>query len=175
MAECPLPPPQLPEGYRFVRWRDDLVDRHAAVKYESFRGEMDSTVFPALGDLSSCRRLMADISVQQAFVSQATWLVTRCSLPDDPFADCGTIQGLAASTALGAIQNVGITPEARGLGIGRALVLKALHGFRAAGMRRVYLEVTAENAPAVQLYRGIGFRIIRTMYKAGAGTPVGMV
>jgi ribosomal protein S18 acetylase RimI-like enzyme len=106
-------------------------------------------------------------------VPEATWLVTRRSLPDDFFADCGTIQGLAASSALGAIQNVGITPDARGLGLGRALVLKALHGFRAAGLRRVYLEVTAENSPAVELYRGVGFRIIRTMYKAGAGTPVG--
>ena len=30
-------------------------------------------------------------------------------------------------------------------------------GFRAAGMRRVYLEVTADNAPAVELYRSLGF------------------
>ncbi|MGC1275922.1 MAG: N-acetyltransferase [Planctomycetaceae bacterium] len=175
MAECPLPPPLLPAEYRFLRWRGDLVDRHAAVKFESFRGELDSTVFPALGDLHACRRLMGDIAAQPAFVPEATWLVTRRSLPDDLFADCGTIQGLAASTALGAIQNVGITPEARGLGLGRALVLKALHGFRAAGLRRVYLEVTAENTPAVELYRGVGFRVIRTMYKAGAGSPVGAV
>ncbi|HEX6985444.1 MAG TPA: N-acetyltransferase [Planctomycetaceae bacterium] len=175
VAEVTLPPPALPPGYRFLRWRPDLLDRHAAVKYESFRGELDSTVFPCLGDLSACRRLMADIAGQSAFVPGATWLVTRRSLPDDLFADCGTIQGLAASSALGAIQNVGVTPEARGLGLGRALVLKALHGFRAAGMRRVYLEVTAENTPAVELYRSVGFRVIRTMYKAGAGTPVGAV
>ncbi len=41
-------------------------------------------------------------------------------------------------------------------------------------MRRVYLEVTAENVAAVQLYRSVGFRIIRTMYKAGTGIPAGV-
>ena len=173
VAEISLPTPVLPPGYRFVRWRDELVDRHAAVKYESFRGELDSTVFPCLGELSSCRRLMSDIASQPAFVPEATWLVSRRSLPDDLYADCGTIQGLAASSQLGAIQNVGITPDARGLGLGRALVLKALHGFRSVGTRRVYLEVTAENVAAVELYRSVGFRIIRTMYKAGADLPVG--
>ena len=173
IGEMQLPAPELPPGFRFVRWHSDLVDRHAAVKYESFRGELDSTVFPCLGNLASCRRLMADIALQTAFVPEATWLVTRRSLPDDLFADCGTIQGLAASALLGAIQNVGVTPEARGLGLGRALVLKSLHGFRAAGMRRVYLEVTAENRAAVELYRGVGFRIVRTTYKAGADVPVG--
>jgi GNAT superfamily N-acetyltransferase len=175
VSEVPLPAPILPPGYRFLRWRSDLLDRHAAIKYEAFRGELDSTVFPCLGDLPACRRLMADIASQTAFVPEATWLVTRRSLPDDLYADCGTIQGLAASNSLGAIQNVGVAPEARGLGLGRALVLKALHGFRGAGMRRVYLEVTVENTAAVELYRSVGFRVIRTMYKAGAGTPVGAV
>ena len=51
---------------------------------------------------------------------------------------------------------------------------RTLHGFRAAGLRRVYLEVTAENTPAVELYRSVGFRVIRTMYKAGADTPAGV-
>ena len=171
-AEVALPSPELPPGYRFVKWHSELVDRHAAIKYESFRGELDSGVFPCLGDFSGCRRLMADIAGQPGFVPQATWLVTRRSLPDDPYADCGTIQGLAASPAVGAIQNVGIAPDARGLGLGRALVLKALYGFRAAGMRRVYLEVTVGNEPAMELYRSLGFRVVRTMYKAAPG-PVG--
>jgi ribosomal protein S18 acetylase RimI-like enzyme len=51
------------------------------------------------------------------------------------------------------------------LGLGRALVLKAIEGFRAAGLSRVYLEVTGHNAPAVELYRSVGFHVARTMYK----------
>jgi len=66
----------------------------------------------------------------------------------------------------GAIQNVGVVPEYRGRGLGRALVLQCLAGFQAAGVPRVYLEVTACNLPAVQLYRSIGFCLARTTYRA---------
>jgi ribosomal protein S18 acetylase RimI-like enzyme len=44
--------------------------------------------------------------------------------------------------------------------------LRSLSGFRAARVRRVYLEVTADNSPAVNLYRSAGFRLMRTMYKS---------
>ncbi len=174
VANVTLPRPELTTEIRFVRWDPKLIDRHAHVKYESFRGELDSTVFPCLGDLSACRRLMHEISEQDGFVPSATWLIVRKSFSDDLVSpDCGTIQGLAASRALGAIQNVGVIPETRGLGLGRALVLRSLHGFKAAGMRRVYLEVTAANQPAVALYRSLGFRVLRTMYKASAEAPLG--
>ena len=68
--------------------------------------------------------------------------------------------------AIGAIQNVGVLRTYRGLGLGRALVRRALAGFRQAGLRQAYLEVTAENAAAVQLYRNVGFRRAKTLYKA---------
>jgi ribosomal protein S18 acetylase RimI-like enzyme len=45
------------------------------------------------------------------------------------------------------------------------LVLQSLHGFRQSGMQRVTLEVTADNRPAVALYRSIGFRLTRTLYR----------
>jgi ribosomal protein S18 acetylase RimI-like enzyme len=45
-------------------------------------------------------------------------------------------------------------------------VLQSLAGFQAAGVSRVYLDVTARNSTAVGLYRSIGFRLARTTYKA---------
>ena len=44
--------------------------------------------------------------------------------------------------------------------------MKALEGFRAAGLRRAYLEVTAQNDGAIRLYQRIGFVKARTVYKA---------
>jgi ribosomal protein S18 acetylase RimI-like enzyme len=67
---------------------------------------------------------------------------------------------------MGAIQNVGIVAAHRCRGLGRALVLQALHGFRLAGLGRAFLEVTAENDPAVRLYHSLGFRRRKTLYKA---------
>ena len=55
------------------------------------------------------------------------------------------------------------------MGLGQALVRQALEGFYQAGLRRAYLEVTAENSSAVRLYRAVGFRRSKTLYKAVDG------
>jgi hypothetical protein len=70
---------------------------------------------------------------------------------------------------IGAIQNLGVIPTYRGLGLGRALIRQALEGFYQAGLRRAYLEVTADNASAIRLYREVGFRRAKTLYKAVDG------
>ena len=65
----------------------------------------------------------------------------------------------------GAIQNLGVTPPHRGRGLGRALLLQALHGFRRTSLHRAFLEVTAQNDFALRLYRQVGFRCRKTIYK----------
>jgi len=168
-SEREVPPPELPPGYRFLAWEPQLLDRHAATKFECFRDELDSEIFPCLATWQGCRRLMLEIASQRSFLPQATWLI--CSEPGSVTGvpgrvlDCGTIQGLANSRDAGSVQNVGVVPGHRGFGLGKALILQALHGFQSAGLRRVYLEATAENAPAVELYRSVGFRLLRTTFR----------
>ena len=172
-AERELEAPVLPDGFQFVGWNPMDLDRHATAKFHSFQGEFDSQVFPSLGSLDGCRRLMLEIASQRMFLPEATWLVSSPGTEDEDFADCGTIQGIVSGRDSGSIQNVGVTPDSRGMGLGRALIVKALHGFRDYGVKRVYLEATAENAPAVELYRSVGFRLVRTTYKhMQGGTPV---
>lgn len=153
-------PPPLPEGYAFVPWSPDAVIRHASVKYRCFRDELDSVIFPSLGDEDGCLRLMREIARRPGFLPGATWLIAG------PRGDCATIQGVINDGWVGAIQNVGVTPEERGRGLGRSLVARALAGFQEMGLTRVGLEVTAENLPAVLLYRGLGFRKVKTLYRA---------
>ena len=160
-----VPDPQLPDGYDLVPWHNSLRDIHARVKFECFRGEMDADVFESLSGLAGCNRLMTDIATHEGFVPQATWLVRFVGSDFQPPQLCGTIQGLRRSRRLGAVQNVGIIPEHRGLGLGKALMLRSLTGFQEAGMQRVALEVTAANEPAVALYRSLGFRLVRTSYR----------
>ena len=50
-----------------------------------------------------------------------------------------------------------------------AINRQALEGFYQVGLRRAYLEVTAENSGAVRLYRSVGFRRAKTLYKAVDG------
>jgi ribosomal protein S18 acetylase RimI-like enzyme len=108
---------------------------------------------------------MDDIAAHYGFTPQATWLI-RFEGNDvrGPIA-VATIQGLELNGRNGSIQNVGVLPEFRGMGLGRALMLQSLRGFRAAGCVRASLEVTARNSSAVELYRSLGFRLIRTSYR----------
>ena len=43
--------------------------------------------------------------------------------------------------------------------------MKALDGFRRAGIRKVTLEATTGNTPAIRLYETSGFRLYQTLYK----------
>jgi ribosomal protein S18 acetylase RimI-like enzyme len=156
-----LPPVKpLPPGYFWVPWADDLLDLHAEVHYASFCEELDSTLFPCFGDRYGCRHLLREICTKPGFVPEATWLVAGAD------GCCGTVQGIVDTLGHGSIQNLGIMPEHRQRGLGTCLMLQALHGFRSIGLRRACLEVTAENMAAVRLYQRLGFRRMKTLYKA---------
>jgi ribosomal protein S18 acetylase RimI-like enzyme len=156
-----LPPAgTLPEGYRWLAWDEALLEAHAEAKFRSFCEEIDSVVFPSLSSRAGCLHLMREISRKHGFCPEATWLLGG---PDGP---CGTVQGVRERSGPGAIQNLGVTPGHRGRGLGRALLLQALHGFRRAGLGRALLEVTAQNEGAIRLYRRLGFRCRKTLYKA---------
>jgi ribosomal protein S18 acetylase RimI-like enzyme len=155
-------PPELevPAGFACRAWSGELLETHAAVLYASFHQEIDAQVFPSLGDSLGCVALMTEISRKRTFVPEATWLMIG---PDGP---CGSVQGLRERNGLGAIQNLGVTAACRGRGVGRALMLHALHGFYGVGLGRALLEVTAHNDAAVHLYRSLGFRRSKVIYKA---------
>jgi mycothiol synthase len=155
-----LPPvPALPSGLGWAPWDESWLEAHAQVKWRAFRGEIDSAVFPNLARLDGCRNLMRVIRSKSDFCPRATWLITG------PDGGCGTVQGLRDDSGAGSIQNLGVVPEWRGLGLGRALMLRALHGFWASGLEKAMLEVTAKNTSAVRLYHGLGFAIVKTLYR----------
>lgn len=158
---APLPTvPALSAGLSWVAWHDDCLTLHAQAKQQSFIEEIDGVVFPNLSRYEGCLRLMRDITTRPGFCGAATWLVLCDGAP------CGTIQGVSDRCGAGVIQNLGVVPAQRGRGLGTALLLKAMHGFREAGLGRAALEVTAQNEAAVRLYRKLGFRCRRTLYKA---------
>jgi GNAT superfamily N-acetyltransferase len=147
-----------------VPWNEAVIDVHARTKFRAFRDELDAIVFPCLGSLDGCRRLMREIRGKSGFLPAATWLIARGNSPES-LQWCGTIQGVAERGGVGMIQNVGIVPGHRGLGLGRCLVERAVAGFRMHGLDRASLEVTVDNARAMRLYQRLGFRRTRTVYK----------
>lgn len=153
-------------GFEIQPWAPRQLNQHADVKWASFRDEIDAHVFPCLGEREGCRRLMREISNRHDFVPQATWLACSTDKPisSTPVA-IGTIQGLQVSQREGAIQNLGVHPNYRDMGVGRALLLAALDGFVQVGCRYVHLEVTVQNTAAVRLYERFGFNRVETLFK----------
>ena len=156
----PITPP-----YEVSAWSAGLVEAHAEAKYHSFCYEIDANVFPCLGNRDGCYRPMREIARRDGFLPNATWLLQRWS--DQGAAELvGTIQGVRDHRGFGAVQNLGITPGHRGLGLGTTLLFHTLRGFQEVGLEQAYLEVTAQNVRAVRLYERLGFRTVRTVYKA---------
>jgi ribosomal protein S18 acetylase RimI-like enzyme len=56
------------------------------------------------------------------------------------------------------VEDVFVREEARGSGLGRELVSAAIDRARERGCRRLELDTAEENAPALGLYRSLGFR-----------------
>ena len=151
--------PALPEGFTWLAWEERLLEKHAQVKYQCFCDELDGVIFPNLSNRDGCAKLMRDIASRPGFRPEATWLIAHGET-------CvATIQGVTDRAGTGCIQNVGVLPAYRGKRLGLAILLQALHGFRAHGLARATLEVTARNETAVYMYRKIGFRFRKTLYK----------
>jgi len=165
MRRWKRPAIKLPTNYRLAAWDPSLIPAHAEVKYLSFREEIDAQVFPCLGNLDGCQRLMSEIEAKDGFLPQATWLAEYVGARPAKTEYCGTIQAVRMHRNKASIQNIGVAPHHRGRGIGTALILAALLGFQYLAIRRACLEVTAENDGAVRLYRRLGFRTVRTLYK----------
>lgn len=163
LASLELDERPLAEGIELLPWAPELLNEHATVKWESFRSEIDAHVFPCLGEREGCIRLMREIASRPNFVPEATWLA--CHHSATTWQPCGTVQGLMISPREGAIQNLGVQPEYRDRGIGRALLAAALKGFRAVGCTHAQLEVTVQNTSAVRLYERMGFRRVETLFK----------
>ncbi len=167
-----IPKSSVPDGFRTHAWNSEILENHADAKFNSFKSEIDAAVFPCLGDRASCLRLMREISTRNGFVPEATWLITFEDHDSGFQQNCATIQAICESPGIGAIQNVGVVPDFRGLGLGTLLLSKSLLGLRRAGLSIGSLEVTAENIGALRLYQRFGFKIVRTVYKS-IELPVG--
>ncbi|MDR0183713.1 GNAT family N-acetyltransferase [Lysobacter arvi] len=56
------------------------------------------------------------------------------------------------------LTKMAVAPEARGAGVGRALMHGALDAFRALQGRELFLESSSKLGPALALYESVGFR-----------------
>ncbi len=72
---------------------------------------------------------------------------------------------------VGEVYVVGVSPDAQGRGLGKQLTLAGVQHMASQGRTEIILYVDAANAPAVGLYRRLGFEVFKTDTQyAPAGT-----
>lgn len=73
------------------------------------------------------------------------------------------------------ILSIAVESGARSRGIGRSLLLRHLRRLAGTGIRTVFLEVDADNAPALRLYKRLGFEQVgrREHYYQATGESAG--
>lgn len=71
--------------------------------------------------------------------------------------------GLGGFIKKGHVVSLAVMPQYRRMGIGYALVSKAMEGMRLYNAKQCYLEVRVSNIPAINLYTKLGFKIARVI------------
>jgi ribosomal-protein-alanine N-acetyltransferase len=99
----------------------------------------------------------------RTFVTPRPWTAAAfAALAADPLAfllvegDAGFLVGRAAAGEA-ELLTLAVAPEARRRGLGRRLVARFVYQARARGATDAFLEVAADNAPAIALYHAAGF------------------
>ncbi len=58
------------------------------------------------------------------------------------------------------IQNIAVSSQYRGVGIGRALIAQLLLNIRQMGVKRAFLELRKNNQAAIRFYQSLGFKVV---------------
>jgi ribosomal protein S18 acetylase RimI-like enzyme len=154
-----LPPaPQVPEGWTVDQPDPRRVEEWGDFAYRAYQGTTDFGIIALEATPQAYRSLYQRfLSGEFGTYERAHSLAVRT--PD------GALAGVLHTILLGDQPYVGdlsVLPEYRRRGLGRALLLSGLQGYVKAGMRRASLTVTAQNTPAYNLYRSVGFEVERS-------------
>ncbi len=157
--QLPLPPLELPEGLA-VRALRPGVDDEAWVA-------ANAAAFAAHPEQGRLTVTDLHARMSESWFDPAGLLLL---VPRDPEANPTglPIAGFhwtkidPATAQDGEVYVVGVHPAYQGRGLGRVVTLIGLHHLRDRGCERVHLYVEADNAPAVRIYRELGFTTLRS-------------
>ena len=156
-------PDTVGRRFKIEPWADYYQDDAAALIAAAYEGHIDSRINDQYQSLTGARRFLNNI-VQfpgcgsffrpasfVAFDRQTRWLT-------------GLLLASFISPSVGHITQICVAPDARGSGLGYALLDQAISVMRQNGACRVSLTVTAANTHAVNLYRRCGFEEVRRFF-----------
>ncbi len=144
----------------FDLWSERRQDEAASLIAAAYRGHIDSDINDQYRSTEGARRFLFNI-VQYpgcgAFYQPASWL----ALDRVTGRVCGISLTSMVASNVGHVTQVCVAPTVRSSGVGYELLRRSLESLASSGARSVSLTVTAANENAVQLYRSMGFEIVK--------------
>lgn len=151
------------DGLRPFDMRRDLLQL-ANLMELAFQAELDLTANPIVTEMRQLARsgpllwiFNASFRLLSPFLTGYVWMV------DGQLIGNVSLTRESIQPAIWSISNMAVHPEFRRRGIARQLMQAALQEARRKGAHWVILEVQTDNAPARQLYLGLGFQIYDTV------------
>ena len=110
-------------------------------------------------ELADCRRSDALVAIKEAGSERAS-LLARVRASKDLFAPVGTDELY--------LSKIAVARDERRRGMGSLLMRELLVDARSRGFERLRLDVSADNEPAISLYRAFGFELQETRHSDAA-------
>lgn len=151
LDEVPVSAPVLPDGVRLRTFQPGVDERpliEVNARAFSWHPEQGALSVP---DLESAER-------EEWFDPEGFFLAER----DGALLGFHWTKVHAGEHPVGEVYVVGVDPGAQGGGLGKALTVAGLEHLRARGLREVILYVEGDNAPALAVYRALGFAVDAT-------------
>lgn len=138
LPEAGPPSPGLGPGYVLRPATEDDLPEYVELDRQAFRAHRPMS-------LEAARQKLAAVDSFQVLASEADGRLA------------GFLCLLRWPQATGAVDDIAVRPDLQRRGLGEAMMRWALAWFQQEGMRRAWLDVLLDNAPAFALYRKLGF------------------
>ena len=150
-------------GYRLERWGDHWNEAAATVITQAYRDHVDAELndqYRAFGAASQFLRNLVEFPGCGTFFAPAGLVAfDRATGRPAGIALCSFV-----AHQVGHVTQLCVTPEARGKGLGYALLREAVLRLSSGGAVRIGLTVTLANLPAMKLYQRCGFGELRRFF-----------
>ncbi len=152
--------PRLSAEWEIQPWEDSFFEPMAELVVSAYRDHVDSRVNDQYCSRQGALKFLKNIVVFPGcgvFQPEASFI----TLARRTGQLVGALLVSQVAPRVAHITQVCVRQELQGAGIGTQLLVRALNHLRQRGYEGVSLSVTAENQPAVRLYRRFGFEVLK--------------
>ena len=161
MRSLPLKPQTAEVQFTIRDYRAADFDRLWQIDQLCFPDGIAYTQMELSGFIMKRNAITLVAETQTASTGDSVQVVQGADAKGEPIA--GFVVAHPIRGKIGRILTLDIMPEVRRFGLASHLMQECEQRLRAAGCTAIYLETAVNNQPALQLYRKLGYQIVRTL------------